>query len=86
MDTIMTEQPLSRELARYQKLLPELAAEEGKFALVFEDALVGVFTSYEDALKAGYEKAGLKPFLVKRINAVESVAFFTRDLTAPCRT
>jgi hypothetical protein len=86
MDTIMTEPALSRELARYQQLLPELTANEGKFALIFGDDLLGVFASYEDALTAGYEKAGLAPFLVKRINAVESVAFFSRDLTAPCRT
>jgi hypothetical protein len=86
MDTMMTEQILSREMARYQQLLPELAADEGKFALIYGDDLLGTFESYEDALKVGYERAGLKPFLVKRINVVESVAFFTRDLTAPCRT
>lgn len=82
----MTDHTLSKELARYQEVLPTLTNDEGKFALVVGAEFIGVFSSYEDALKVGYEKAGLKPFLVKQINAVESVAFFTRDLTSPCRT
>jgi hypothetical protein len=51
--------------------------------LVHGNDVVGVWDSYEDALKEGYRQFGLQPFLVKRIEAIEQVHFFTRDL-APC--
>ena len=75
--------PLAAELAIYEKHLPTLLAEEGKFALVVGEELVGVFGTYEDALKVGYQKAQLKPFLVKKISGTETIAYFSRDLTAP---
>ena len=71
---------LERELKTYTDHLQELKASEGKFVLIHGDQVVGIFESYQDALKAGYEKFGVKPFLVKRISAVESVAYFTREL------
>lgn len=77
---------LKRELDTFNKLLPSLADKEGKFALVFSEELLGTYDSYADALAAGYEKAGLKPFLVKRISATESVSYFSRDLGAACLT
>jgi len=75
---------LEKELATYESLLPMLKENEGKFALIEGKDLLGTFDSYEDALKIGYERCGLKPFLVKRIEANESVAFFSRDLDTPC--
>ncbi len=75
---------LEFDLERYKALLPSLAGSEGKFALVFEGELKGVFESYADALNAGYKAAGLKPFLVKQIAATEFVAYFTRDVDAVC--
>lgn len=77
---------LHQELEAYKKALPTLVSEEGKFALVIGDSLVGVYESYADALSAGYDRAGLTPFLVKRIAANEMVAYFSRDLESPCRT
>ena len=77
---------LERELATYNKLLPSLLADEGKFALIFGEDLLGVFGTYEDALKVGYEKAQLNPFLVKKISGAETVAYFSRDFVAPCHT
>jgi hypothetical protein len=73
---------LEKELETYQKKLPELTAQAGKFALIHGSDLVDVFGAYEDALKAGYSKFGLEPFLVKQIQATEQVQFITR-LTAP---
>jgi hypothetical protein len=73
---------LETELATFDRLLPQLVAEEGKFAVIRADALIGVFDTYQDALKAGYEKAGLEPFLVKQIAAFPVVANFTRDFGA----
>ena len=73
---------LERELETFEKKLPELKAEhEGKFALVHGDELVDVFTSYEDAIEAGYSRFGLDPFLVKQIHALEQAQFVSRFLT-----
>jgi hypothetical protein len=69
---------LEQELEVYREKLPTLLLEEGKFALIGDNALVGVFDNYGDALKAGYEKFGLRPFLVKEIKAVEQAHFISR--------
>jgi hypothetical protein len=69
---------LERELATYEKKLPELKANEGKFVLIHGDDVVDMFSSYEDAIKAGYQKFSLMPFLVKQIQAVERVQFVSR--------
>jgi len=69
---------LERELATFQEKLPELAKDEGKFALVKGSEVVGVFTSSEDALKMGYERFGLEPFMVKQIHVIERVQFISR--------
>jgi hypothetical protein len=73
---------LEKELEVYQRELPKLLAQAGKFAVIFDDTVVGVFATYEDALQAGYAKAGLDPFLIKRIEATETVQCFTRELVA----
>lgn len=77
---------LELELATYKKMLPSLMKDEGKFALIFKTDLLGVFSTYEDALRAGYERAKLEPFLVKKISGAEAVAYFSRDIPAPCLT
>jgi hypothetical protein len=69
---------LEKELATYHARLPELKADEGKFVLVHGDEVAGVFTSSEDAIKIGYEKFKLEPFLVKQIQAMERVQFISR--------
>lgn len=77
---------LERDLAKYRELLPTLTANEGKFALFYKGELKGVFDSYSDALSAGYDLAGLEPFLVKQVATTEYVAYFTRDITTACPT
>lgn len=77
---------LERELQTYKRKLAELAPQEGRYVLIHEDEVVGVYTSYEDALKEGYDKFGLTPFLVKKIQAVEQVQYVTRYITFPCPT
>jgi hypothetical protein len=74
---------LEREMETYLRKLPELKDSPGKFALVHGDDLVGVFAAYEDALKAGYERFQLEPFLVKKIEVIETVHSITR-LLVPC--
>ena len=77
---------LETELETFKKSLPGLLADQGKFVLIGDAQVGGVFGTYEDALTAGYEKYGVRPFLVKRIFAAEQVQHFTRDLDVPCPT
>jgi len=77
---------LTTELATYLRHKDELVREsEGKYVVVHGDEVVGVWDTYEDALRAGYEKVGLEPFLVKQVRSIEQVHFFFRDLI-PCRS
>lgn len=73
---------LEQEIATYKAKLPELKAQEGKFVLIQGDRVVDVYVAYEDAIKAGYDKFGLEPFLVKQIHATEQALFISR-LVAP---
>lgn len=75
---------LEQELQTYQRELPALLPQQGKFALIQDDRVIDVFGTYEDALKAGYKVAGLNPFMVKQIQAVEEVQFITRDIGLSC--
>jgi hypothetical protein len=78
---------LEKEVETLKRELPNLLADEGKYVVVSGDKILGTYSAYEDALKVGYEKCGLKPFLVKKIQSVEQVQFFSRDLCfEPCRT
>lgn len=75
---------LEQELALFESKLSEFRAEhQGKYVLIGGEEVVDFFSSYEDAIKAGYTKFGLQPFLVKQILATEQVHFISR-LAAPC--
>ena len=76
---------LEKELQTYKNKLAELLANEGegKYALIRGDELINVFGTYEDAIKEGYAKFKLEPFLVKQIESIESVHFVSRLLTCP---
>jgi hypothetical protein len=70
---------LERELATFEKKLPELSAEHaGEYALVHGDEIVDLFSSYDDAIKAGYARFGLEAFLVKQVQSFEPVHFIAR--------
>ena len=75
---------LEKELQTYKEKLPELVADEGKFVLIHGDNVIDVYGTYEDAIKAGYEKFQLGPFLVKQIQSVEQVQYISRFV--PCHT
>lgn len=76
---------LEKELEAFDRELPRLLAESpGKFALVHQDSVVGVFDTYQDAVTAGYAGFKLDPFMVKRIAQPEEILYFSRDL-AICR-
>lgn len=71
---------LDRELETYEHELPSLLDKQGKFVVIHDGQVLGVFGDYEDALRAGYEKVGKQSFLVKRIERVETVQCFSRDI------
>jgi hypothetical protein len=75
---------LEKETETYNKRLSELKAHEGKYVLIQGETVEDFFASYEDAIKAGYQKFGLSPFLVKQIQAAAQVQFISR-LFDPCR-
>lgn len=82
----MTPMALEKELETYRARLPQLHEEQGKFALIQGETLAGIYGTYEDALKAGYEKFALEPFLVKQIQVVEQVQFISRLVVPECLT
>jgi len=71
---------LEKELETYKAKLPELKAHEGKFVLIHGEDVVDLFSTYEDAIKSGYQKFKTEPFLVKQIHAVEPVFFVSRNI------
>jgi hypothetical protein len=75
---------LEKELETFRSKLLELKGEhEGKFVLIHGEQVVDFFSSYEDAIKDGYARFGLAPFLVKKIQALEQAGFISR-LADPC--
>ncbi len=76
------EMALEKELETYKRELPKLVASgQGKYVLIQDSIVVGVYDTYADAIQEGYGHFGVaKPFLVKQINALENVQFFTRDI------
>ncbi len=69
---------LEKEMETYRKNLPEWGEYEGKFVLIHGEEVIDFFGAYEDAIKAGYQRFALKPFLVRRISLVEQVQRVTR--------
>ena len=79
-------EPLTAELETYERQKQQLVAEsEGKFVLIHGSEVAGVWDTYNDALKAGFEKFQLNPFLVKQIEGVDRLHYFTRDIEL-CRS
>lgn len=73
---------LEQEIATYNRLLPTLLGQVGRYALIKGDRLVDTFDTYHDAMKHGYGEFKLDQFMVKQIAPAEPVAYFTRDLAA----
>ncbi|MBI4548439.1 MAG: hypothetical protein HY707_10685 [Ignavibacteriae bacterium] len=78
----MTNQ-LDNEIRTYELHRSELLGNsKGKFALVKDDKIVGIFEDKLDAIRQGYERFGNVPFLVKQILEVETPQNFTSNLLA----
>lgn len=74
---------LKTDLNAYESLKPAVLEHEGKYVLIHRRQNAGIWDTYEDALQAGYQQFGLKLFLVKRIQGVEGIQSFSRELWAP---
>ncbi len=44
------------------------------------EEVVGLFESYEKALEAGYHQSDLAPFLMKKVERVETIYRFSRPI------
>ncbi len=73
---------LETEQKTYEREKSQLLPRAGKFVLISGEQVVGVYDTYADALKFGYDKFGLQPFMVKRIEAPETIHCFTRNIAA----
>ena len=71
---------LETELATYKEKLATLKEHEGKFVLIHGQRVIDFFSTYEDAIKAGYQQFGMLPFLVKKVMSTEPVFFITRSI------
>lgn len=77
---------LDMELDTFRRVLPGLLADPanvGKYVLIHDDTVAGVFPTLESGLDAGYERFELAPFLVKQIAAHEEPKYFSRNLRCP---
>ncbi len=61
---------LGREFATYRRELPRLLAEghAGRFALVHEDQILGIWDTQRAASQEGRRRFGLDPITVKKID------------------
>ena len=72
---------LRKELEAYNAQKNELIGRSrGKFALIKDDHVIGVFDTKIDAIRQGYERFGNVAFLVKQIVEVEAPQNFTSNL------
>jgi hypothetical protein len=81
----MTDRPLQKEIETYNAKLPQLLGSVGRFVLVKGDEIEGIYETYADALKVGYERFKLDPFMVKRISPSEQIHCFTRGHDFECQ-
>lgn len=83
MATPQQEPPLRQELETFDAHRAELLGRAaGKFALVHEDQVIGIFDTEADAIRDGYRQFGNVPFLVKKIEPVDIPERFVSNLVA----
>jgi hypothetical protein len=72
---------LKRELETYEANKSQLIGKSnGKFALIKDDKVIGVFDTKIDAIRQGYERFGNVPFFVKQIVEIDIPQNFTSNL------
>lgn len=74
-------QVLETELKTYEQHRDHLlGTAEGKFVLIRNDQVIGVYNSKMDAIAQGYQQFGNVPFLVKQILKIEVPQNFISNL------
>jgi hypothetical protein len=69
---------LQKELDFFEQQRVELFTQApGKYALVKDSELIGIFETELEAIRAGYQKIGNKAFLVKHIVEADVPLSFT---------
>ena len=72
---------LDIELKTYEQNRDQLlGTAEGKYVLIYNNQIVGIYDSKMDAIATGYQQFGNVPFLVKQIVKVEAPQNFTSNL------
>ena len=72
---------LAHELRTYAEHKAELVGKaKGRYVLIKDREIIGVFDTQNDAIQQGYEHFGNVPFLVKQILEVEIPLSFTSNL------
>jgi hypothetical protein len=73
-----------RDLQTYRRELPRLLREghAGKYAIIREDQVVGVWDTVDDALQAAGERFGLEPVATYQINPLDVERFALLDAQA----
>jgi hypothetical protein len=68
---------LDRELRFYRSHLDDLLGpgdvNEGKHVVIKGEDIAGVCDTFEEALRVGYDRYGLGPFLIRKIERVETI-------------
>jgi hypothetical protein len=61
---------LKREIAAYERMRSDLEADSlGKWAVVHDEILVGIFDTFEAAAQIAVKKFGRGPYLIRQIGA-----------------
>ena len=80
---------LETEISTYREHLKTWSNHQGQFVLIKGDQVVGFFSSYDDALRRGYEKFKLEAFLVKAVSVLEQrhlvTRFFDPSVSSPAK-
>jgi hypothetical protein len=76
---------LEKELETYRRELPKYIDQSGKYLLIRDSEVLGVWSSYEDAIQEGYKTCGLNRFLVKKIEPFEYAYFNSRTAEQACQ-
>ena len=72
---------LEQELKTFHEQKDHLLEKyKDRYVLIKSDKIIADFESRSDALREGYKQFGAGEFLVKKVEEVEQVNFFTRPL------
>jgi len=67
--------PLEREIATYDRLLPDLlGSSEGRFVVIVGEDVLGTFGGYDEAVSAGL-RLGVPAFLCRQVSDTQPVHF-----------